>query len=250
MKSFLILLIAAFTIPSAVNAGVDPEVHKLCKDVSDYMGCVKANSKKGGLYLFKREDNEILKLTKEQKIKWCDYGDYNDVYMRIVNNCIANLESLGPKALNNLSIEIHKRCSITRKVDTYLRCLSNLGQDISNFNKVESALIKRAKNPEVFTHKGKKYTASRICPAGENMYWRYSKGFMRKTKVEELGCMTASQNEAYWREYKLREAGAPTGGGGSGTAARMNMETKRIWNNINQDYKNRYDRWTEREFGY
>ena len=46
-----------------------------------------------------------------------------------------------------------------------------------------------------FTHKGKTYTASRICPAGENMYWKITTQFMRKTKVSELGCMTESENE-------------------------------------------------------
>ena len=45
MKRFLIPLIAVLALPTAVNAGVDPAVHNLCKDVSDYMGCVKANSK-------------------------------------------------------------------------------------------------------------------------------------------------------------------------------------------------------------
>ena len=43
MKRLLLPLLAALALPTAVNAGVDPEVHNLCKDVSDYMGCVKAN---------------------------------------------------------------------------------------------------------------------------------------------------------------------------------------------------------------
>ena len=74
---------------------------------------------------------------------------------------------------------------------------------------------------------------------------------MKKTKVSELGCMTKAQNETFWRDYKLRKAGAPrSSGSGYDATLRMDMETKRIWNNINQDYKNRYDRWTEREFGY
>ena len=143
MKRFLLPLLAALAFPTAVNAGVDPEVHNLCKDVSDYMGCVKANSKKEGWNLFKKDKNKILKLTKEQKIEWCNYGDHSEEYMKLVNNCIANLESLGPKAMNNLSMEINERCSSTDNFDTYLGCLSYLGQDISNFNKVESALIKK-----------------------------------------------------------------------------------------------------------
>ena len=42
MKRLLLPLLAALTLP--VQAGVDPEVHKLCKDVKDYLGCVKAQS--------------------------------------------------------------------------------------------------------------------------------------------------------------------------------------------------------------
>lgn len=42
MKGLLLPLLAALALP--VQAGVDPEVHKLCKDVKDYLGCVKANS--------------------------------------------------------------------------------------------------------------------------------------------------------------------------------------------------------------
>jgi hypothetical protein len=67
------------------------------------------------------------------------------------------------------------------------------------------------REPDTVVHKGVTYTASRICPAGEKMYWKTSSGFMRKTKISELGCMTAAENEAYWRNYKLRQAGAPKG---------------------------------------
>ena len=46
MKRLLLPLLAALTLPTFVNAGVEPEVHNLCKEVKDYMGCVKSNSKK------------------------------------------------------------------------------------------------------------------------------------------------------------------------------------------------------------
>ena len=76
MRRFLLPLLAALAIPTAVNAGVDPAVHNLCKDVSDYMGCVKANSKKEGWNPFKRnankKTNEINKVTKvkEERPPW------------------------------------------------------------------------------------------------------------------------------------------------------------------------------------
>ena len=43
MKRFLILPLL-LGVSLSLQAGVDPEVHKLCKDVKDYLGCVKAQS--------------------------------------------------------------------------------------------------------------------------------------------------------------------------------------------------------------
>ena len=37
MKNLLLPLLAALALPTAVNAGVDPEVHKLCLPVADYL---------------------------------------------------------------------------------------------------------------------------------------------------------------------------------------------------------------------
>ena len=45
MRRFLLPLLAALALPTAVNAGVDPEVHNLCKEVTDYIGCIQANTK-------------------------------------------------------------------------------------------------------------------------------------------------------------------------------------------------------------
>ena len=41
-KRLLLLLLAAIALPTAVNANVDPKVHKLCLPAADYLGCVKA----------------------------------------------------------------------------------------------------------------------------------------------------------------------------------------------------------------
>ena len=41
MRKLLIPLLAALSLPSAVNANIDPEVHKLCLPAADYAGCVK-----------------------------------------------------------------------------------------------------------------------------------------------------------------------------------------------------------------
>ena len=44
MKRLLLPLLAALSLPTDVNAGVDPEIHKLCLPAADYIGCVKAQS--------------------------------------------------------------------------------------------------------------------------------------------------------------------------------------------------------------
>ena len=44
MKRLLLSLIATFAFPTAVNAGVDPEVHSICLKASDYAGCVKVQT--------------------------------------------------------------------------------------------------------------------------------------------------------------------------------------------------------------
>ena len=46
MKRFLLPLLAAISLPTTVNANVDPEVHKLCLPAADYLGCVKAMTTK------------------------------------------------------------------------------------------------------------------------------------------------------------------------------------------------------------
>ena len=51
MKCLLLPLLAALALPTAVNAGVDPKVHNLCKDVSDYMGCVSLRELKYTLFI-------------------------------------------------------------------------------------------------------------------------------------------------------------------------------------------------------
>ncbi len=44
MKRFLITLLVAFALPTSVNAEINSEIHNLCKDVKDYLGCVKAQN--------------------------------------------------------------------------------------------------------------------------------------------------------------------------------------------------------------
>jgi hypothetical protein len=44
LKSLLLPLITALTLPTTVNAGIDPEVHRICLKALDYAGCVKVQT--------------------------------------------------------------------------------------------------------------------------------------------------------------------------------------------------------------
>ena len=46
MNRLLFPLLAVLALPTAVNANVDPEVHKLCLPAADYLGCIKAMTTK------------------------------------------------------------------------------------------------------------------------------------------------------------------------------------------------------------
>ena len=41
MKRYLISLLAAIALPTAIKAEVDPNIHKLCLPATDYVGCIK-----------------------------------------------------------------------------------------------------------------------------------------------------------------------------------------------------------------
>ena len=65
MKRFLLPLLAAVALPTAVNAEISDKIHKRCKDVRDYMGCVqmmggqKQNEYGEGTRKFVRSDGSL-----------------------------------------------------------------------------------------------------------------------------------------------------------------------------------------------
>tara|TARA_B100001027_G_scaffold44703_1_gene28981 strand:- start:293 stop:1120 length:828 start_codon:yes stop_codon:yes gene_type:complete len=137
--------------------------------------------------------------------------------------CKSLLFKLGEKA-EKISKKPHSYCIGLKKVkdiSSYEECIRQEDKMIKKQKELER-LARKARNQlkgiDAIIYKGKTYTASRKCPVGQNMYWSFTSGFMRKTKVSELGCMTKVQNEEYWRQYKLQKAGAPrVTGGGSGS---------------------------------
>ena len=102
-----------------------------------------------------------------------------------------------PTAVNadygNDEIMIHRFCtSRARKgIESYRDCLKE--NDPQKYMK--------------FTYKGKTYKPSRNCPFNEEMRWRNVGLF--GGRLEELGCMTEKEHEAYWREYKMRRETRP-----------------------------------------
>ena len=80
------------------------------------------------------------------------------------------------------------------------------------------------------------YRASKSCPEGKQFIWDVKKGFLSKDKVYEVGCLSAYELQS------LKDA-RNKGEGGSGAAARMDMETKMRWNNIHRNYQRTLDNY-------
>ncbi len=55
MKRLLLPLLAALSLPTAVNAGISDEFHKKCLEARDYAGCVTTNKN-----LSHKKDKEII----------------------------------------------------------------------------------------------------------------------------------------------------------------------------------------------
>tara|TARA_A100000172_G_scaffold80931_2_gene71957 strand:+ start:19 stop:849 length:831 start_codon:yes stop_codon:yes gene_type:complete len=111
----------------------------------------------------------------------------------------------------------HSYCMNLKKVkdvSSYDVCTKNedklltiLKADERRYRKI-SAWVK--KPLDQITWKGKTYTASRKCPMKETMRWQEI-GTFRK-KIEELGCMTDKEHEAYWRTASGRGGSGSSGG--------------------------------------
>ena len=240
------------------------------------MGCVKTNSKKEGWNPFKKTAREKTKskssfqLTKAQKEEWCEYSEWiNSNYKDGADRCVQNLETLGagilfkPNLLKN-----HKSCvgivGFTPTLDVYVKCLATRNDNdiysivkklknkkIDELTEIQANIVnygsinKPEEKPDVFTHKGNSYTASKTCSDGKRFYWNVEKGFLKKEKVVEIGCLS---------DYELQSLKNQSSGGnsGAGRAASdsINNQTQRTINNMNQNYRNDFKNWQMKEFGY
>ena len=45
IRKLFITLLAAFALPTVINAGISDELNKKCLEARDYAGCVRANNK-------------------------------------------------------------------------------------------------------------------------------------------------------------------------------------------------------------
>jgi len=242
MKRLLFPLLAALALPTAVNAGVDPAVHNLCKDVADYMGCVKANSNNKSWNIFKKknisEDNkelnkfgfryfqlpngryflvDILKGSSAEE-SGLKYGDeithvnneiLNDKYPTILRGLDKPTIELKVKRyfrIENSEIpgEIVEEFKLIKKK---FKVSNNEFNNFMNPNRERMAeqwvRFVRTIYPEYLVHKGEKYFASEACPANKNMIWSFS-GF-RGRNVQELGCMTEEELKLVNLEFEIKK---------------------------------------------
>ena len=62
----------------------------------------------------------------------------------------------------------------------------------------------------------------------------------KKARAEEIGCMTQSENEAFWRDYKLGRK-QRTKSSSRNVTNQMDIQTKIMSNNAHRDYMNYID---------
>ncbi len=60
MKGFLITLLAALALPTAVNANVDPKIAEICIKATDFQGCIQSMSGQKNNLSNKSRYNEVL----------------------------------------------------------------------------------------------------------------------------------------------------------------------------------------------
>jgi len=103
----------------------------------------------------------------------------------------------------------HSYCMNLKKVkdvSSYDVCIKNEDKLLTTLKENERRSRKISdwmdKGLDQIIWKGKTYTASRKCPMKEKMRWQ-TYGFRKR--LEELGCMTDKEHEAYWRTAKQRK---------------------------------------------
>ena len=180
MKRLLRPLLASLALPTAINANVAPEVHNLCKDVSDYVGCVKANSKKKYANPFKKSSKEktngVNKTTKVKNQRPCWMA-------KKIKDCLKFVDE--------------------KQKNFCIKTYSPYGNPIPENSDSNCSTSTLKYSPrEVFFHKNKTYTASKVCPEGQKMYWVITGLF--KKKVSEMGCMTSEQFKIAKMEMEIK----------------------------------------------
>ncbi len=231
-------LILALGLP--LKAEVDPKIHEMCLSAVDYKGCVE--SQKGSFIKNFFKQTTKSKINKKDLRKRCELGNESGIknelvgVLEMVEACKKNLALIGPTALE-ISEYDHIRCDQGIELGSYLNCVTenkdwrppsgfknlmkvaakenceNSGAAFT-FNRTtgscEYDFSKSERRRETFTHKGKTYTASRVCEPPRRMVWTTYPSFLGiGGKVEEAGCMTPLELEAFNREKRLRRESRP-----------------------------------------
>ena len=135
-------------------------------------------------------------------------------------NCISYLSPYGEAAdkvenkfaltycLPGESLKGHISDPNADRIKNLQNCLAGL----TNLKRPTSLALENhpSQYPSSFTHKGKLYIASRACKPPRRMVWTTYPSFLGiGGKVEEAGCMTPLELEAFNREKRLRRASRP-----------------------------------------
>ena len=185
MKRLLLPLLVAIALPTAVNSEVFNRFPYSKKDVNKFcseFGLGEWMDQKA------KECRDKLKIIDNQVLLGFHSTCNSAANVAIYDDCLKKLmrKELDEKNKNNIANQ--------KEYD--------LNDNFYKFNPI----LNEASKLRV-TYKGKVYVSSRLCPSEEQMRWR-KVGFLNR-KLEELGCMSDKEHEAYWREYKMKKETRP-----------------------------------------
>ena len=182
-----------------ISSSTNPKIHNLCKNDNDYKRCIK--------YFSTQLRSE------EENAKRCLIGLYP--CKKVNQDDIPS--KLRKKVKNKLASEQQ------RKKEKFARDL------LTRKQREDSKLSQ-------FTHKGITYVASKSCSDGKQFYWNVEKGFLKKEKVVEIGCLSDYELQSLKNQSRGGSGGA---GGGSGSNF---LQQQQINRNMMNNWENTWRR--------
>ena len=124
----------------------------------------------------------------------------------------------------NNEIMIHRFCTtrVRKGIQTYRDCLKEYDP----------------RNSQTFTYKGKTYKPSKTCPSDKRFYWNVEKGFLKKEKVVEVGCLSDYELQSLKNQARNKAGGTGWKGNNQAEINRMRIQTneyKKYLNDYSKD---------------